>query len=87
MLRLTLGANIKCQGGHYLSSDKMGHVSKGNHSHQLPTPCHRRHRTTSTLLSESDNQEAMSKDDTAPESTLPYPPVLKDKKFVVLTDW
>jgi len=29
----------------------------------------------------------MSKDDTAPESTLPYPPVHKDKKFVVLTDW
>lgn len=23
----------------------------------------------------------------APESTLPYPPVHKDKKFVVLSDW
>ena len=22
-----------------------------------------------------------------PESTLPYPPIHKDKKFVVLTDW
>jgi len=29
----------------------------------------------------------MSQADTAPESTLPYPPVHKDKKFVVLTDW
>jgi len=29
----------------------------------------------------------MSQDDTAPESTLPYPPVYKEKKFVVLTDW
>jgi len=29
----------------------------------------------------------MSQDNTAPESTLPYPPVHKDKKFVVLTDW
>jgi hypothetical protein len=29
----------------------------------------------------------MSQDDTAPESTLPYPPVHNDKKFVVLTDW
>lgn len=28
----------------------------------------------------------MSPDD-APESTLPYPPVHKDKKFVVLSDW
>jgi len=25
--------------------------------------------------------------DSAPESTLPYPPVHKDKKFVVLSDW
>ena len=25
--------------------------------------------------------------DKAPESTLPYPPIHKDKKFVVLTDW
>lgn len=23
----------------------------------------------------------------APESTLPYPPIHKDKKFVVLSDW
>jgi len=29
----------------------------------------------------------MSQLDTAPESTLPYPPVYKDKKFVVLSDW
>jgi len=29
----------------------------------------------------------MSQTDTAPESTLPYPPVHEDKKFVVLTDW
>jgi len=29
----------------------------------------------------------MSKVDAAPESTLPYPPVYEDKKFVVLTDW
>uniref|UniRef100_A0A0W0EX82 Uncharacterized protein n=1 Tax=Moniliophthora roreri TaxID=221103 RepID=A0A0W0EX82_MONRR len=25
--------------------------------------------------------------DAAPESTLPYPPIHKDKKFVVLSDW
>ncbi len=25
--------------------------------------------------------------DPAPESTLPYPPIHKDKKFVVLSDW
>lgn len=25
--------------------------------------------------------------DSAPESTLPYPPVHKDKKFVILSDW
>ena len=23
----------------------------------------------------------------APESTLPYPPIYKDKKFIVLSDW
>ena len=26
-------------------------------------------------------------DNTAPESTLPYPPIHKDAKFVVLSDW
>ncbi len=26
-------------------------------------------------------------DDPAPQSTLPYPPLHKDKKFVVLSDW
>ena len=25
--------------------------------------------------------------DPAPQSTLPYPPIHKDKKFVVLSDW
>jgi hypothetical protein len=25
--------------------------------------------------------------DSTPESTLPYPPIHKDKKFVVLSDW
>ncbi|KAL1948672.1 hypothetical protein VTO73DRAFT_10478 [Trametes versicolor] len=25
--------------------------------------------------------------DSAPKSTLPYPPIHKDKKFVVLSDW
>ncbi|KAH9959944.1 HAD-like domain-containing protein [Russula dissimulans] len=29
----------------------------------------------------------MSTADTAPESTLPYPPVHRDKKFVVFSDW
>ncbi|KAF8198692.1 HAD-like domain-containing protein [Mycena galopus ATCC 62051] len=29
----------------------------------------------------------MSDSDAIPESTLPYPPVYKDKRFVVLTDW
>jgi len=29
----------------------------------------------------------MSAGDLAPESTLPYPPIHKDKKFVVLSDW
>ncbi|KAM6503151.1 HAD-like domain containing protein [Amanita muscaria] len=29
----------------------------------------------------------MSSDETAPESTLPYPPIHTDKKFIVLSDW
>lgn len=29
----------------------------------------------------------MANREPAPESTLPYPPVHKDKKFVVLSDW
>ena len=30
---------------------------------------------------------AMPADIEVPESTLPYPPIHKDKKFVVLSDW
>ncbi|KAF5330200.1 hypothetical protein D9611_010576 [Ephemerocybe angulata] len=29
----------------------------------------------------------MSDHDVAPESTLPYPPIHEDKRFVVLSDW
>lgn len=79
------------RGGHYLSSDKISHVSKhvseGNHSHQLLRSLIISRNFDCIILSESDTRKAMSKDDTAPESTLPYPPVYKDKKFVVLTDW
>jgi hypothetical protein len=85
-MKLCSALGCKCRGGDYLSSDKMSHVSKRNYSHLLTTLCHTQ-QTVLSLLSESDNQEAMSKDDTAPESSLPYPPVHKDKKFVVLTDW
>lgn len=32
-------------------------------------------------------EDMASNVDSAPKSTLPYPPIHKDKKFVVLSDW
>jgi len=92
-LRLTLGTNVEL--GIICHQIRLSHftVSK-TVSRRLPQPhslpATDNIHTTSTvvsLLSEPGNRKAMSKDDTAPESTLPYPPVHKDKKFVVLTDW
>lgn len=66
----------------------MSHFTRQQTS-AICTLCHRQHRTTPvvSLLFESDSRKAMSTGETAPESTLPYPPVHNDKKFVVLTDW
>lgn len=89
-LRLTLGTNVEV--GIICHQIRLSHFTRQQkcQPNVAPLSATDNIHTTSTvvsLLSEPGNREAMSKDDTAPESTLPYPPVHKDKKFVVLTDW